>query len=87
MKLVLATNANQPIASVDIPDTAIPYLRKVWGGGTNAQTATNVLRFMLKELRNASRAAAQNEARTAAMETVASSEQAAATTFDAGWAE
>ena len=44
-RLQIRTDANAVLASVDIPDTAIPRLKAAFGGGTNAEVAAAVLAF------------------------------------------
>ena len=50
-RLQVRTDANALLAEVEIPDTALPRLRTVFGGTTAAQTAAAFLAWVVPTLR------------------------------------
>lgn len=85
MKLAILQDNNNIVASVPVPDAAIPHLRKIFSGVTNAQTANNILNFLLMLLRQKAKDFVQNEVRASAMVQVDTAEQTAKQSFDVDW--
>lgn len=85
-KIAILTDANQPIGTPrGLPDAAIPLIRKVLGGTTNAQTADATLdwfehafRFFIREQNLARRRATDNAG-------VESGQTTEAALFDGDW--
>lgn len=50
-KIAILTDTNTLLASISIPDTAIPHLKRAFGGVTNQEVAAAILAWFKPTLR------------------------------------
>lgn len=71
--------------TLTVPNTAVPRIRRVFGGGTNAETLALVQAFLLAQLRLKIRQDNEAETRATAQVAVQAALTADAAGFDTDW--
>jgi len=90
--LRVTTNSGNVLASVNLPDTALPVIREVLGLGataTNQEVAAAFLAYIVErlkpEFKAAERTQAEDAAKVTANQTIAAATEQAETDFEAAW--